>query len=69
MERTDTSQLTTDAPQASTVTALPPRPPFPAPPTRATPLGHDFVFNRGAYDEAYDRFRHHADRAFGDGAA
>lgn len=74
MQSTDTPQLTTDAPQVTVLdtlrsVALPPRPPFPEPPARTIPLGHDVTYNKGAYDEAHDRLQHHADRAFGDGAA
>jgi hypothetical protein len=48
-QSTDQSRTCTDAPQ---VTTLRPRPPFPAAPTRRTPLSHDVRFDRGAYDKA-----------------
>lgn len=87
MQRTDTPQLTTPAPQAASpfgpmrkrepkppvtipgqrqpADTLPPRRPFPAKPTARKPLSRDLVFNRGAYDEAYDAFQR-TDRAFGE---
>ena len=57
MERTDQPQLTTDAPQVTVLDTLPPRRPSPAAPTRRPPLSRDIDYNRGAYDEAYDRLQ------------
>lgn len=39
------------------MTTLPPRRPFPAAPTRRPPLGRDLDYDKGAYDEAYDRLQ------------
>lgn len=52
--------------EAGALRLLPPRPKPPVQRLTARPLGHDL--DRGAYDASFDRFRHHADRAFGQGA-
>lgn len=62
-EGTDQSRTCTEAPRVTK--HLTPRPPFPDPTVLRRPL--TFRFDRGAYDASYDRFQHHADRAFGDG--
>ncbi|MEZ0089975.1 hypothetical protein [Streptacidiphilus sp. EB129] len=77
MESTEQSRTCTDA---ARVTTLAPRPkppvsvftPDPEQTARwrklAAVVANSDQPNRGAIDESYDRFRHHADRAFGDEA-
>lgn len=53
--------------EAGALKTLPPRPAAPLQRLTARPLSHDLTFDQGAYDESYDRFRHAAQRAFGEG--
>lgn len=56
-ERSREPHSATGASQVTVLDTLPPRRPFPAAPTRRAPLSRDLVFDRSAYDEAYEQFQ------------
>jgi hypothetical protein len=62
VESTEQSRTCTDA---ARVTTLAPRPAPPKQRLTARPVTHD-LFDRGGYDASFDRFQHHADKAFGE---